>query len=167
MEKSLKAGIVVGIILAIVSLSAIGYSSAPFEVTKEVWLPEKYSWANNRLPVEQVFLSGTAVTISLDEYKQRFSEAENTLILSSGIDVTIYYLTKQEGITYCAMERYGCRYSGLTKLEKVEMISDTEIYLNYQTCATLTPFALIGVLLSVVGGVLTYAYLFHSSPKSH
>jgi len=165
MRKALRGGIA-GIILAIVSLSAIGYSSIPFDTIKEVWLPEKYSWANNRLPVKEVFLSGTAVTIPLEEYKQRLSKAESTLILISGVRVTIYYLTKQEGITYCAKEDYGCWVQGLTYLEKVEMISDAEIYLNYQPSWLSSTLALIAVILSVVAAVLTYAY-FPKSPKSH
>jgi hypothetical protein len=167
MRKASKVGIIVGIILAIVFLSAIGYFSIPFDATKEVWLPEKYSWANNRLPVKEVFLSGTAVIIPLEEYKQRFSEAESILILSSGARVTIYYLTKQEGITYCAKKDYGCWVEGLTNLEKVEMISDAEIYLSYQPNYWISGILVgITVMLSVAAGALTYAS-FPKSPKSH
>lgn len=74
----------------------------PYEVTKEIWLPEKYKIINDRdgeyVTFPKVIISGTASFMSPENFKKEFSDKENKIHIQA--DGKVYYCVKEGEETF-------------------------------------------------------------------
>lgn len=83
--------------------------SAPYKVSKKIWLPQSYSIANltqgkHIKKIMRVVPSGTLLWLPLDEYKKQLADVKGTVVIGDG---EIYYFFKtDEGITFASEVSY-------------------------------------------------------------
>ncbi|MBZ9577568.1 hypothetical protein KJA13_00810 [Patescibacteria group bacterium] len=81
----------------------------PYEVTKEIWLPEKYKIINDRdgeyIPFPKVIISGTASFMPPENFKKEFSDKENKVHIQA--DGKVYYCVKEGEEVFVAEVDHG------------------------------------------------------------
>lgn len=112
--------------IVIIWLTALPYLSAPYE--KQIWVPENATLLNlvdgKFVPITQTEISGTAVAISLNDYREHFNKGkENTVIIEETTPAftSVYYQIKTEGKTYFAEESFFTLLHDTVSAEVSEM----------------------------------------------
>ncbi|MCX6764834.1 MAG: hypothetical protein NTU58_04015 [Candidatus Nealsonbacteria bacterium] len=152
MNKGDKIFFAIWAMLMVITIAAVCSITIPREITKKIWLPDNYHFANEKNPVEEIHVSGTAVVISFEEYKKQFSDNRHEIIViknSPYHTAELHYLTKEDNITYSS----SVSYSGATFNFEVEpTITDSEIKLSFSPGAG-------GIVIAIIlVGIAAFVY---------
>lgn len=118
MKKLLRIKLVKSLMILAFMVSVTGLSTRsiirtkdhykPYETTEKIWMPEEYSMVNQvdgrYMPVENVYLSGTAVHVPFEDFKENFSSKKINVIIRT--DGTVYYIVEQTGRKFFAKVSY-------------------------------------------------------------
>ncbi len=89
--------------------------SAPYEVSKKIWLPQNHSIVNlmqgkHIKEIIRVVPSGTLLWLDFDEYKKQLADVKGTVVIGGG---EIYYFAKtDEGVTFASEVSYRDPWQG-------------------------------------------------------
>ena len=95
-------------VVVLVGLFGAFWFSRWQEFPIKLWVPENAHFANlvigkGYAPVEKVSVSGTAIFVPLEQYQERFSRNDQTMIVQENGDV--YYITKTDKKTYVSIDQ--------------------------------------------------------------
>lgn len=101
--------VIIWVILSIVGIYRFVEPPGAYKTTNNIWLPEKYSVINqidgHYTEIYNVYLSGTAVRFSFQNFKERFaSENIDVIIRRDGL---VYYITEKAGKKFFAKIDYA------------------------------------------------------------
>ena len=114
--------------LSVRSLAHFKDRFKPYETTQKIWVPEEYSIVNQvdgrYTPIQSVFLSGTAVYVPFQIFKERFASKNIDVIIQT--DGLVYYIVEQTGKKFFAKAHYA-PYVRLRSHRCEIMISDLAV----------------------------------------
>ena len=94
---SILASVILWVVLSIVSVCYLTQSPKAYETTKKIWVPEKYSIVNqidgNYTPVWDVHLSGTAIYVPFQSFRENFASKNIDVIIQT--DGLVYYIARE------------------------------------------------------------------------
>lgn len=89
--------------------------SAPYEVSKKIWLPQNHSIVNlmqgkHIKEIIRVVPSGTLLWLDFDDYKKQLADVKGTVVVGNG---EVYYFVKtDEGVTFASEVSYRNPWRG-------------------------------------------------------
>lgn len=129
MEKRKK--LLIEMLVAIAIVATIGFLGTPVEDTREgIWLPPNAVIANELeedvyVGLSEVDISGTATTMSLQDYKENCNNFdENKVVILNSLRT--YYIGKNNGLTYVATDGYYEKFNLFIKNKEDFSVVDRE-----------------------------------------
>lgn len=135
----------------------------PYEVTREIWLPEKYKIINDRdgeyVTFPKVIISGTASFMPPENFKKEFSNRENKVYIQA--DGKVYYRVKKDEEVFVAEIDHGepLSRSGRRKVRIKSIINDSIVGLHsgFDFGAIMVSTLLWAIVSGVVAGIVHHS----------
>ncbi len=135
----------------------------PYEVTKEIWLPDKYEIVNQRdgkyVTFPKVIISGTASFMPPENFKKEFSNRENKVYIQA--DGKVYYRVKEGEEVFVAEVDHGepLSRSSRRQVQVKSIISDSIIGLHcgFDLGAAMGSVLLWAIVSGIVAGVVHHS----------
>ena len=127
-KSLIVVAVIVWIGLSVRSVLHIRDYYKPQETTEKIWVSEKCSIVNqideHYMPIWDVHLSGTAVYVPFQNFKENFAGKNSDVIIQT--DGLVYYIAEQAGRKFFAKVNYT-PYKGVRSHSYEVMISDLTV----------------------------------------